>query len=574
MATKTLLFIGSLISVNASSQTVISDVTIVDVENTRLINHQSVLIEGTTIKQITPSEKFKIPANAIVIAGKDKYLMPGLIDAHAHTWDGDLYSDDGIDLTKYKAFQKAIDESKTRLATNYKRFLQCGITTIILPGTTISTFRSSDSLSKHDPMPSIYMAGKLISVSDFGNPHGLSPEDLIYDYAADVSTAKEIVQKQLTLHPAFIKILFVPDLTWRHISDSARAKYPVVKAIIEEAHKNGLKVAVHATEIITAQLAVEAGCDYLVHGIHDEIVGDDFIKLLKQKQTILCPTSNVEYPILRTYTQDAGYSNYELSHANPFVLKTLFDLQDLDSAIFQRTKHLWESDKGIFRRDSIRLINLKKLADAGIRIVTGTDAGSLGNMPAASYLPELLKMKQSGMTNWQIIQAATLNPTYFINQQEYLGSIKKGKIADLILLNKNPLADLENLEQIAMLFKNGKAISQDTLINETPDMIVQRMWNAYNSKNSQVFLASFTDDVKLYNFPESDLHQGMGSVEKKYGVEIQSTSNTHCEIKSRIISGETVVDKILIKEFGKITEEQILVFKTKDHKITGIYFIK
>src|SRR5205085_9310544 len=97
-------FITLLFSVYASSQTIIKDVTIVDVENNRLLSHQSVLIEGNIIKKIASAEKFELPANARIIAGSNKFLMPGLIDAHAHTWDGDLYSDDGFDVTKYKPF--------------------------------------------------------------------------------------------------------------------------------------------------------------------------------------------------------------------------------------------------------------------------------------------------------------------------------------------------------------------------------------------------------------------------------------------------------------------------------------
>ena len=574
MGNKIICFLALLIFGNATAQTVITNVTILDVANTHLINHQTVLIEGNTIKSIIPSGKFKTPAHTRIIDGTNKFLMPGLIDAHAHPWDGDMYSDDGIDLTKYKSFQNAIDESKARLATNYKRFLQCGITTVISPGTTISTFRISDSIAKQSSMPTLYMAGKLISVSDFGNPHNLSPDDEYFDYAANVDAAKNIIQNQLKLHPSFIKVLFVPDLTWQHIEDSARSKYPIVKAIIDEAHRNGLKVAVHATERITAQLAVEAGCDYLAHGIHDEVVEQDFINLLKQNQTILCPTSNVKYPILRAYTQNPAYTTDELQHANPFVVKTFFDLEDLDSALFRQTKLKWESGKRIFKRDSIRLINLKKLENAGVRIAAGTDVGSLGDLPAASYLPELLKMKQSGMDNWQIIKSATLSPTYFINKQNALGTIATGKIADMILLNKNPVDELENLNDIALVFKNGEPILPDTLMSESPEMAVQRLWNAYNAKNSLAFFSCVAPDIKMYTSADSNLYQGLKEVEEKYTSQLQKTSKTHCEIKSRMVSGDTVVDKVIIKESGKLTNEQIIVYKINGHKIISICFIK
>ena len=424
-------------------------------------------------------------------------------------------------------------------------------------------------------MPSTWQAQhwKLITVSDFGNPHNLSSDDEYFDFAYNMEAAKRIVQNQLALHPSLIKILFVPDLTWSHIEDSARAKYPIVKAIIDEAHKNGLKVAVHATERITAQLAVEAGCDYLAHGIHDEIVNDDFIKLLKQKQIVLCPTSNVEYPILRAYTQHPRYTSYELLHSDPFAIKTFFDLQDLDSSLYRSTKLRYESGKNIFYRDSIRLINLKKIGDAGIPVVAGTDVGSLGDMPATSYLPELLKMKQSGMSNWQIIKASTFNPTYFLGNEKASGSIAVGKVSDMILLDKNPVEDLENLNDIVLIFKNGKPISPDTLINETPEMLVQRQWNAYNANNAEAFLQCYDKDARVYHFTDSTSFKAMTDFNKNYAKLFMFGPQKHCEVKSRIVSGNTVADKVVFKDDGKITDELLIVYKKEGQKIKSVIFV-
>ena len=228
----------------------------------------------------------------------------------------------------------------------------------------------------------------------------------------------------------------------------------------------------------------------------------------------------------------------------------------------------------MFKRDSIRLVNLKKLAGAGIYIAAGTDVGSLGDMPAASYLPELLKMKQSGMSNWQIIRAATIIPTFFINKQNSLWTITTVKIADLFLLNKNPVDELENLNDIAFVFKNGVAIFPDTLLNETPEMTVQRLWNAYNAKNSEAFLACLSPNIKMYNPVDSQLHKGLKEIMTTYSRQLQKASNTHCEIKSRMAAGNTVVDKLLIKEADNVTNEQIIAYTIHNHKITSIFFIK
>ena len=78
----------------------------------------------------------------------------------------------------------------------------------------------------------------------------------------------------------------------------------------------------------------------------------------------------------------------------------------------------------------------------------------------------------------------------------------------------------------------------------------------------------------MYTSADSNLYQGLKEVEEKYTSQLQKTSKTHCEIKSRMVSGDTVVDKVIIKESGKLTNEQIIVYKINGHKIISICFIK
>jgi hypothetical protein len=141
----------------------------------------------------------------------------------------------------------------------------------------------------------------------------------------------------------------------------------------------------------------------------------------------------------------------------------------------------------------------------------------------------------------------------------------------MILLNKNPVADLGNLNDIELVFKNGKPVSPDTLLNETPGMLVQRLWNSYNAKNMKAFLACFHPDVRVYNSSATVLYKGIKQVENNYASQLQISSEAHCEIKSRIVSGNTVVDKVVLKEPGK-NEERIIVFKINNHKINNVNF--
>src|SRR6188768_2137642 len=115
------------------SQTYITDVTIADIENQKLISHQAVIITGDKISKIQPADKVNIPANAVVIDGKGKYLFPGLTDAHVHfSQTGGLYTrPDAIDLREFKPYRVEIDWSHEHMEEVLRRYLQAGITTVI-----------------------------------------------------------------------------------------------------------------------------------------------------------------------------------------------------------------------------------------------------------------------------------------------------------------------------------------------------------------------------------------------------------------------------------------------------------
>ena len=123
-------------------------------------------------------------------------------------------------------------------------------------------------------------------------------------------------------------------------------------------------MAVHATQRVTAQLAVESGCDYLVHGVDDEIVSDDFIKLLKSRNVIDCPTLIVEDGYLKTFGQNMNYSPYDVAISNPQQLASIQDLKNLpDSALAALYKKRFNMPVVLDRlahEDSVRMVNLKK----------------------------------------------------------------------------------------------------------------------------------------------------------------------------------------------------------------------
>ncbi|HEX5113078.1 MAG TPA: amidohydrolase family protein [Saprospiraceae bacterium] len=454
------------------SQIYITDVTIGDVENHRLIPHQTVVITGDKISKIQHTDQVKLPANATVIPGKGKYLFPGLTDAHIHfSQSGGLYTrPDAIDLRKYKPYEEEIAWTHDHMEGVLRRYLKAGITTVIDVGTTINFLKQREQFRNASFAPAIYMAGPLLTTYEPGPFKGLK-DDSPFNLVTSSDDAKNKIQQQLVYHPDLLKIWYIVGQDTSDIEASARNYLPIVKTIIQEAHKNQLKMAIHATERITAQLAVENGCDYLVHSVDDEIISDEFVELLKKKNVILCPTLVVHDGYLNTFGQQMSFNDHDLMLSDPEQLGSLLDLEKLpDTTLTNNYKRYANAAKTIAEGEQMghtMRVNLKKLSDGGVTIATGTDAGNIGTLHASSYMHELKAMQESGMTNWQILTASTLNGAKVLGKENEFGTVATGKMASMILLNANPVENLDHLIDIELIINRGIVIDPDTLITDT-----------------------------------------------------------------------------------------------------------
>ncbi|MEP6928257.1 MAG: amidohydrolase family protein [Ginsengibacter sp.] len=568
------LLFTCFISLSSFCQTYITNVTLIDVEKRKLIPEQTVTVSGDIISKIQSSKNIKTPANAVVIDGRGKFLMPGFTDAHVHFFQsGGLYTrPDGLDFRKHKPYEKEIEWVHKNMEDFLRRYVQAGITSVIDVGATFSFLQQRDSFANKSYAPSIYMTGPLLTsyeppvFKDLKNDEPFilvkTPEDGIKG-----------VQQELPYHPDFIKVWYIINGTDKEAA--AKNFVPVIKAIIDEAHKNNLKVAVHATERITAQLAVENGCDYLVHEVEDEIVKDDFLKLLKDKKIILCPTLIVADGYSNTFGQKNNFSLHDLTKSNPEQIGSLTDLKHLpDTAMINSMRKRNSSPRAInyFNHvDSIRMINLKKMTDAGITIAAGTDAGNIGTQHASSFLSELQAMKRSGLTNWQIIQSATINGAKVLSKEKIFGSIAVGKKADMILLNANPLDSIENITAINLVVNKGHVINPDTLIKETPLALVLRQLNAYNERNIEAFVEPYADDVEMYYFPDKLIGKGKDNMRKQYSQIFNKFPELHCEIKERIIQGNIIIDKESVSGINKTAIEGTSIYQIENNKIKKVY---
>ena len=569
MKKQTFLFCSLLLSASLwAQQTVISNVNLVEVKTGKIIPGQTIVINGEKIEQVGAAGKIKTIAGAKLIDGRGKYIMPGMTDAHIHFFQsGGLYTrPDVVDLRKKMPYEKEKAFGINNAADYLNRYLRLGITSVIDVGGPMTNFVVRDSISRTMVSPNILVTGPLFSMVDrdqFGNDRPIIK-------ITNFDEADALFGKMLPLKPDFIKIWYIasPNLP-------AEKNFELVKHIAAKSHANGLKLAVHATELKTAQLAVEAGADILVHSIDDEVVPDDFAKLLVQKKITYIPTLDVGHGYYKVLSGKLDNHPQDLAWANAFVYGSVTDAEAMTETDMPpilkglRKMGIPAQEKA---EDSICAINLIKLQKAGVNIASGTDAGNIGTFHASSYIQELEKMQRFGMTVPEIIKASTINPAIGFGKEQQWGSIEKGKLADLLLLQKNPLADLQNLNSIELIFKNGKQLLPDSIIKESPEAVVQRQLNAYNARDINAFMDTYSDDVELYEFPNKLTQKGKADMRKGYEGFFKAVPNLYCEIEKRIVIGNKVIDHEKVRA-GTRTLSAVAVYEVENGKIKKVTFI-
>jgi imidazolonepropionase-like amidohydrolase len=544
----------------------ISNANVLDVRNGKMVKEASVLIKDGIIQEVFTNKKMKLPPGTAVIDGTSKFVIPGMTDAHIHFFQsGGLYTrPDAFNFTHIVPYQKEREFTFNNTEDYMRRYLRMGITTIADVGGPFSNFTIRDSISTKVVSPTVLVTGPLFSMVD---DRPLDNGDAPIVKTTTIAAADALLDKMLPLKPDYIKVWYIvtPELP-------AEKTFPVVQHIAKRTHDAKLKLAVHATELKTAELAVDAGADILVHSVDDQIVTDQFIHKLVSKKVSYIPTLTVYGGYFDTSSGKLKNRTDDLNFANPFVYASLSDPEHMN------VKQLPEGFKKIramknpptsAHEDSVMVANLKKVYVAGVNVVAGTDAGNVGTMHASSFIPELEAMKQAGLSNAAILKTATLNSAICFNQ--HTGVIEKGEKANLVVLFENPLDNLGHLNTAEYVIKSGQILKADTLIRETPEMLIQRQVNAYNARNIDAFLSTYSDNIELYNFPDSLIGKGKEKMKEVYGGMFKNLTYLHCEIVNRIQLSHTIIDHERVKFNDRIVNA-IAIYDVKDGKIVRVTF--
>lgn len=427
------------------SRVVIKGGTLIDIHTGKQINDSLIVIEGDLIKQVGREAEIKSPPDAQIIDAHNKWIIPGLMDMHAHV----------------SGFGRSL----------LWLYVVNGVTTIRDPGGNLSLLKLArqeiDSGKRLGPR--LFFAGSILD----GSPPLWPAMSIIVDTPEQAESA---VNSLVDQGVDFIKV-------YNSITEH------VLAAIIRTAHGRGVAVIGHVPRAMTMKRAVEIGLDGLEH---IRITGKDLlpaeeankidylpiaqreallwqkfdlgsdklkrlVAFLAEKKVSLDPTLTIdEVDSLYLFEQEARDPN------NRFLSR-----QTVDAAarfipdMFKLPPELKTVAPAGFKK---RMRFIEMCNRAGVQIIAGTDGAGLGRLlPGFGLQHELELLSQAGLSPLQVMQAATINAARALKKDKELGSIEPGKLADIVILNSNPLIDVRNTSNIHGVITRGRLLDRKAL---------------------------------------------------------------------------------------------------------------
>lgn len=363
---------------------------------TILIRHGKIDAVGANVK---------VPEGVQQIDSTGKTIIPGLINAHGHV----------TDLNQLGL---------------YARY---GVTTVFsLGGDREIQFRDQTRAEQQMPTLSrsrLYIAGPI--------PVSKTPED-----------ARKAVDGLAAAKADIVKF---------RLDDQLGAATPmspeVYSAIIDQAHKHGMRVAVHIVKLTDAKAVLRLGVDLIAHSVRDQEIDDEFISLLKKNNAAYCPT------LLREVSTFV-YADKPAFLSDPFFLKEAnpSEVARAQEPPFQENMRNSKSAQWYKEHLAVALRNLKKVEAAGVAVVMGTDTGPAYRFQGYFEHLELEYMVSAGLTPMQALVAASGAGARFLKAADQFGTLERGRWADLIVLNANPLDDIRNTKKMDSVWIAGNRV--------------------------------------------------------------------------------------------------------------------
>jgi imidazolonepropionase-like amidohydrolase len=361
------------------------------------IENATLLVDGARIVQAGRASDVQVPPGATRVSLAGKTVMPMLIDTHVH-----------------------LSPTREMLVRDLQRRAYFGVSAAMSLG--MDKYELLDIRGETIPGAARYFsAGRGITMPEPGRltaPHWITTEE------EGRKAAQELAAHKVDI----VKI-------WVDTRDGKYKKLTpeIYGAIIDEAHKQGLRVTAHIFELEDTKGLMRAGVDAFAHGVRDRDIDDELVTMFKERPNLVL-TPNLPDRGVKT---DLSWLQGSLPAA---------ELEKLEAANTDKQRE--QAFYGIQAR------NLARLNAAGVRITLGTD----GNTPWAAHT-EMQDMVIAGMTPMQVIVAATRNSAEFLRMAD-AGTLQAGKSADFLVLDANPLDDITNTRRISSVVLRGVAVDR------------------------------------------------------------------------------------------------------------------
>ena len=363
----------------------------------RVIENATLVVDGERIAQVGPGNEVKVPAGAQRVNVAGKTVMPMLIDTHVH-----------------------VSPTREGIVRDLRARAYWGVSAAMSLGTDV--YQNLDLRNQKLPGAARFLsAGRGITMQEPGRT-------TVPYWVGSTEEARKAVQELAANKVDIVKI-------WVDTRDGKYQKLTpeLYGAIIDEAHKHGLRVTAHIFDLEDAKGLIRAGVDALAHGVRDRDVDDELIALFRSRPELVL-TPNLPERGVRT---DLSWLRGGISEKELAVMES----HNTDRLITQQFY-------------GIQARNLARLNAAGARITMGTD----GNRPWGPH-EEMLDMVMAGMTPMQVIVAATRNSAEFLRLAD-TGTLVAGKSADFIVLDANPLDDITNTRRISSVVLRGAPVDR------------------------------------------------------------------------------------------------------------------
>ncbi len=423
---------------------IITDVDLVDGTGVEIQSNVNIYIKDGLIKDILKIKKINATADNI-IDGAGKYAIPGLFDAHYH-------------FLNYRSRDMELYKEQGRLLTHF------GITSVLVTNGIVEDMQEFKNLIKTNKVtsPRIFYTSR---TSNIPGSHPSRGEDVKHfeegvniNFVNDTLDIERIVKEAKEEGAVAVKLVIedgpTPPLT-------ERIPEEFIEKFSREADKLNIPVFAHISDMIEVKMAVDNGVDALLHGALVNWQKDEpLIRQIAEKNiswvfTNMIPKAVLFYPLNPEWLEKEDYKVFDKKYMDL--------LKDPDGTKAAMPRMMISQ---ILQTDSIPTFETfikqlmrynKEILDQEVNIVTGTDTGGPSPyiLPGISVHEEMEMLQISGLDPLDIIKISTLNAAKMIGKSESLGSIEKEKLADLVLLNKNPLEDIVNTLSIFKVIKDG-----------------------------------------------------------------------------------------------------------------------